>query len=194
TWTVVRGYGDTVRAVSGCLERSAEECRLPGVLPGRDPKGRLGRESYAARSDFWAGPGLPDAAIGVVLDAVRRHPSAAPRGGIGVVQFDGVCGGALNRVPAGATAFAHRAAAFLAQYLVHWPASAPAAEVARHQDWLDGLWRDLRPWASGSAYQNYTDPKLTGWREAYYGPNLARLEAVRRRYDPDRLFRFPHAL
>ncbi|MFD9729105.1 FAD-binding oxidoreductase [Streptomyces sp. NPDC059072] len=193
-WTVVRGYGDTVRAMSGCLERSAEECRLPGVLPGRDPKGRLGRESYAARSDFWAGAGLPDAAIGVVLDAVRRHPSATPRGGIGVVQFDGVCGGALNRVPPGATAFAHRAAAFLAQYLVYWPASAPASEVARHEDWLDGLWRDLRPWASGSAYQNYTDPKLAGWRQAYHGPNLARLEAVRRRYDPYRLFRFPHAL
>ncbi|MFI8500295.1 BBE domain-containing protein [Streptomyces sp. NPDC085524] len=194
SWTVVRGYGDTVRAMSGCLERTAEQCRLPGVLPGRAPQGRLGRESYAARSDFWAGAGLPDAAIAAVLDAVRRHPSAVPRGGIGVVQFDGVCGGALNRVPAGATAFAHRAAAFLAQYLVLWPESAPAAEVARHQDWLDGLWQDLRPWASGSAYQNYSDPKLTGWREAYYGPNLARLEAARRRYDPDRLFRFPHAL
>ncbi|MFJ8015613.1 FAD-binding oxidoreductase [Streptomyces sp. NPDC096339] len=193
-WIVVRGYGDTVRAMSGCLERSAEECRLPGALPGRDPKGRLGRESYAARSDFWAGGGLPDAAIGAVLAAVRRHPSAVPRGGLGVVQFDGVCGGALNRVPVGATAFAHRAAAFLAQYLVHWPESATAADVARHQEWLDALWRDLRPWASGSAYQNYVDPKLTGWREAYHGPNLARLEAARRRYDPDRLFRFPHAL
>ncbi|MEV7520130.1 FAD-binding oxidoreductase [Streptomyces sp. NPDC091371] len=191
---VVRGYGDTVRAMSGCLERSPAECRLPGSLPGRDPAGRLGRESYAARSDFWAGAGLPDAAIGAVLDAVRRYPSAVPRGGLGVVQFDGVCGGALNRVPAGATAFAHRAAAFLAQYLVYWPESAPAADVARHQGWLDGLWQNLRPWASGSAYQNYSDPQLAGWREAYYGPNLARLEAARRRYDPDRLFRFPHAL
>lgn len=92
------------------------------------------------------------------------------------------------------TAFAHRDHAFLAQYLAYWPDSARAAEVARHQEWLDGLWRDLRPWASGSAYQNYVDPKLTGWREAYYGANLARLEEVRRTYDPARLFRFPQAI
>ncbi|MFD3539034.1 FAD-binding oxidoreductase [Streptomyces sp. NPDC058662] len=193
-WIVVRGYGDTVRAMSGCSEQSPAECRLPGVLPGRGPEGRLGRSSYAARSDFWAGGGLPAPAIGAVLDAVRRYPREAPPGGHAVVQFDGVCGGALNRVPAGDTAFAHRDAAFLAQYLVGWPDSAPAAEVDRHQRWLDGLWADLRPWASGRAYQNYTDPKLTGWREAYYGPNLARLERVRQAYDPDRLFRFPQAV
>ncbi|MCX4529779.1 MULTISPECIES: FAD-binding oxidoreductase [unclassified Streptomyces] len=190
----VRGYGDTMRALSGCLDRSAAQCRLPGTLPGRDPQGRLGRDSYAARSDFWTGDGLPPAAVEAVLDAVRRYPRAVPRGGIGVVQFDGVCGGALNRVPVAATAFAHRGSAFLAQYLVYWPESAPAAEVARHQDWLDGLWRDLRPWASGRAYQNYADPKLDGWREAYHGPNLPRLEQVRRVYDPDRLFRFPQAI
>ncbi len=194
SWIVVRSHGDTVRALAGCLDLSATECRLPGTLPGRDPRGRLGRDSYAARSDFWAGPGLPDAAIGALLDAVRRYGAAAPRGGLAVVQLDGVCGGAVNRVPAGATAFAHRDSAFLAQYLVYWPESAAAADVARHEAWLDGLWQDLRPWASGRAYQNYIDPKLSGWREAYYGPNLARLEEVRRTHDPDRLFRFPQAV
>ncbi|MFD8985229.1 BBE domain-containing protein, partial [Streptomyces sp. NPDC059564] len=128
------------------------------------------------------------------VEAVRRYAREAPRGGLGVVQFDGVCGGALNRVPAAETAFVHRDSAFLGQYLVYWPASAPGAEVARHRAWLDGLWQDLRPWAGGGAYQNYADPELVGWREAYYGPNLPRLERVRRRYDPDRLFRFPQAI
>ncbi|MFD9406326.1 FAD-binding oxidoreductase [Streptomyces sp. NPDC059989] len=194
SWIVVRDYGDTVRAMSGCAERSPAQCRLPGTLPGRDPQGLLGRDSYAARSDFWTGAGLPDAAVRAVLAAVGRYGRAVPPGGLGVVQFDGVCGGAVNRVPAADTAFVHRDSAFLAQYLAYWPAKATAAETARHQGWLDGLWRDLRPWASGRAYQNYTDPGLTDWREAYYGPNLARLTEVRRTYDPDRLFRFPQAL
>ncbi|MFD9568635.1 FAD-binding oxidoreductase [Streptomyces sp. NPDC059982] len=193
-WTVVRSYGDTVRAMAGCLDRTPAQCRLPGRLPGRDPQGRLDRDSYAARSDFWGAAGLPDQAAGAVLEAVRRYAREAPRGGLGVVQFDGVCGGALNRVPAAATAFVHRDSAFLAQYLVYWPPSAPDPEVARHRSWLDGLWRDLRPWAGGSAYQNYADPGLPGWRGAYYGSNLPRLEAVRRTYDPDRLFRFPQAV
>ncbi|MFE3996289.1 BBE domain-containing protein [Streptomyces goshikiensis] len=47
---------------------------------------------------------------------------------------------------------------------------------------------------SGSAYQNYADPALHGRREACHGPNPPRLEAVRRTYDPGRLFRFPQAI
>ncbi|MFF7498527.1 FAD-binding oxidoreductase [Streptomyces lavendulae] len=194
SWTVVRSYADTVRAMAGCADPAPDRCRLPGRLPGRDPQGRLGRDSYAARSDFWGPSGLAEPAVSAVLAAVRRYAERAPRGGLGVVQFDGVCGGALNRVAAADTAFVHRGNAFLAQYLVYWPQSAPAAEVARHQAWLDGLWQDLRPWAGGAAYQNYADPKLAGWRGAYYGSNLPRLEAVRRAYDPDRLFRFPQAV
>ncbi|CAM5616138.1 FAD-binding oxidoreductase [Streptomyces avidinii] len=99
SWIVMRSHEDTVRAMSGCLELGPAQCRLPGTLPGQDPQGRLGRDSYAARSDFWAGGGLPDAAIGAVLDGVRRYGTSVPAGGRGVVQLDGVCGGAVNRVP-----------------------------------------------------------------------------------------------
>jgi hypothetical protein len=52
----------------------------------------------------------------------------------------------------------------------------------------------MRRWASGAAYQNYTDPRLTDWRSAYYGPAAARLATVKHTYDPDRLFTFPQAL
>ncbi|MEJ8640497.1 FAD-binding oxidoreductase [Streptomyces sp. MS1.HAVA.3] len=83
SWIAVRSHADTVRALSGCLELSPAQCRLPGALPGRDPQGRLGRHSYAARSDFWAGEGLPDAAIGAVLDALRRYGSGVPRAASG---------------------------------------------------------------------------------------------------------------
>ncbi|MEU9800260.1 FAD-binding oxidoreductase [Streptomyces sp. NPDC051000] len=191
---VVRGYGDTLRAMAGCEERAAARCRLPGALPGHDPRGVIGRASYAARSDFWTGAGLPEAAVRAVLAAVRGHARATPAGGRGVVQFLGECGGAMNRPGPSDTAFVHRDSAFLSQYLAYWPESASPDEVARHQGWLDGLWQDLRPWASGRAYQNYVDPKLANWRTAYYGTNLARLQEVRRANDPNRLFRFPQAI
>ncbi|WP_406513414.1 FAD-dependent oxidoreductase [Streptomyces sp. NBC_00161] len=194
SWIVVRTYEETLRAMSGCEDRSSAQCHLPGTLPGRTPEGRIGRDSYGGRSDFWGGAGLPDAAVSAVLAAVRRYGQTVPAGGLGVVQFSGECGGAVNRPAATDTAFVHRDSTFLTQYLAYWPASATPAQVAGHQGWLDRLWQDLRPWASGRAYQNYIDPKLPAWREAYYGPNLARLEEVRRTYDPDRLFRFPQAL
>ncbi|MFJ3204292.1 FAD-binding oxidoreductase [Streptomyces sp. NPDC086989] len=194
SWVVVRGHEETLRAMSGCAEQSAAQCHLPGTLPGRTPEGLVGRDSYGGRSDFWGGAGLPDAGIAAVLAAVRRYGRSVPGGGLGVVQFSGELGGAVNRPAPSDTAFVHRDSAFLTQYLAYWPVSATPAEVARHQGWLDGLWQDLRPWASGRAYQNYVDPKLPAWREAYYGPNLARLEAVRSAYDPERLFRFPQAV
>ncbi|MFJ7204090.1 FAD-binding oxidoreductase [Streptomyces sp. NPDC098789] len=190
----VRTYGDTMRTLSGCREESAAGCHLPGRLPGHDPQGRLGRDDYAARSDFWPAAGLPVDAVAAVLDGVRRYASAVPPGGIGVVQFDGVCGGAVGRVDPAATAFVHRDAGFLAQYLAYWPAGSSPTDIGRHQAWLDGLWQRLRPWASGRAYQNYTDPKLNNWGEAYYGGNLARLKEVKHAYDPSRLFDFPQGV
>jgi FAD/FMN-containing dehydrogenase len=38
------------------------------------------------------------------------------------------------------------------------------------------------------------DPVLRGWRRAYYGRNLERLEKVRATYDPDRRFRFARGI
>ena len=51
----------------------------------------------------------------------------------------------------------------------------------------------MHPHASGQAYQNYIDPDLTNWRQAYYGANytrLARIKALR----PHHLFNFPQAV
>ncbi len=52
----------------------------------------------------------------------------------------------------------------------------------------------MRPFVSGEAYQNYIDRDLQGWEQAYYGANLARLKAIRRRVDPQHYFNFPQAI
>ena len=48
--------------------------------------------------------------------------------------------------------------------------------------------------APDQLHQNYVDPSLTDWQQAYYGANYQRLTQVKASYDPDRLFRFPQAI
>jgi Berberine and berberine like len=114
-------------------------------------------------------------------------------GGAGGVAFD-VCGGAINRVGAGQTAFVCRDALFLAQYTTTWDTGAPAEARGRQRDWLRACYASMRPYPSGQAYQNYVDPDLSTWRRAYYGANYPRLTQVKAAYDPARLFRFPQAI
>jgi FAD/FMN-containing dehydrogenase len=69
-----------------------------------------------------------------------------------------------------------------------------AAGDAASRRWANGVWKALRPYASGQAYQNYIDPQLKSWQRAYYGSNLARLREIKKQVDPDFMFRFRQAI
>ncbi|MEU2434211.1 FAD-binding oxidoreductase [Streptomyces sp. NPDC007861] len=185
-----RPFMDAMKVMGGVSGFTVAQAHQRGSLPGRTPQGRVARESYAARSDFYT-QRIPSDGVRALLARVERL-AALTGGGAGSVALDAL-GGAVGRVRAADTAFVHRTALFLAQYIVSWPESASATTVAGHQAWLDGTHAAMRPWASGAAYQNYTDPKLRDWRRAYYGANADRLAHVKAAYDPGRLFRHPQA-
>jgi FAD/FMN-containing dehydrogenase len=97
-----------------------------------------------------------------------------------------VLGGAFARVPAGATAFAHRQSRIMAAFLAMYPPSPDA--MARHDRWATGCMTALRQDDTG-AYVNFL--ALEGperLRAAYPGPTWERLRQVKRRYDPENLF------
>jgi FAD/FMN-containing dehydrogenase len=174
---------------AGCASLSVDACHLPGQTAG----GQLTRQPQYSKSDFFTQP-LGSTAIGTMLSGVEKLLAAGPASsGRGGVAFDAL-GGAVNRVGAGASAFVHRDGLFLAQYTTDWSEGAPAAAVSRQHAWLRSLHGAAHRYASGQAYQNYIDPDLTGWRQAYYGANYPRLAQVKARYDPGRLFRFPQAI
>jgi FAD/FMN-containing dehydrogenase len=140
------------------------------------------------RSDFFAAL-LPAAAIAALLGEIERWPGRGGSGHEGGVQLDAL-GAAVNRPDAGATAFVHRDERFHCAYLSFWGAADPPAQAAACTDWVRRIQAAMRPWASGFAYQNYIDPELADWPRAYFGDNLARLQAIKRRYDPDGRFAF----
>ena len=174
---------------AGCADLTVNQCHLPT----QNPAGQLSRSGEYAKSDFFTTP-LSSHGIGTLLSGVEslQRVSGVP-GGAGGIAFDAL-GGAVNRVAPGATAFVHRDALFGAQYTTTWPAGSASAGVARQHAWQQSFWQSMRPYASGQAYQNYIDPALTTWRQAYYGANYNRLTQVKGMYDPDRVFTFPQAI
>jgi FAD/FMN-containing dehydrogenase len=174
---------------AGCAELSVPECHLPWQASG----GQLTRQPELAKSDFFTRP-LSSSAIGTLLTGVQNLQSVpGAAGGNGGVAFD-ACGGAINRVGPSDTAFVHRNALFLAQYTTTWNPGAAASGVAAQRDWQQALYASLRSSASGQAYQNYIDPGLANWRQAYYGASYTRLSQVKASYDPGHLFTFPQAI
>jgi FAD/FMN-containing dehydrogenase len=162
---------------------------VPGCLTGTGGT----RVPYYAKSDFFTRK-LNAAGIRALLGGIEklRHVHGSP-GGSGAIAFD-ACGGAINRVKPGATAFVHRDALFLAQYTATWRSPGSTSGIANQHAWLRSYYAAVHPHASGQAYQNYIDPDLTSWRQAYYGANYPRLQQVKAKYDPHSLFTFPQAI
>ena len=60
--------------------------------------------------------------------------------------------------------------------------------------WLRAYYRSLHQHASGEAYQNYVDPDLRDWPQAYYGANYPWLKLVKATVDPANVFQFPQSI
>ncbi|MER6956495.1 MULTISPECIES: FAD-binding oxidoreductase [unclassified Streptomyces] len=180
-----RTYEAAMEIYAGCSSFSSDaQCHLPGSTPGRSPQGALGRETYAARSDFFD-VSLTTAGIQTLLNQLK-----SVQGGSGSIALTAL-GGAVNRVSPTATAFVHRRSRMLAQYIVSWRAGTAGTAA---QSWLNTAHKAMSPYASGAAYQNYADPTLTNWRKAYYGAALPRLTQLKKQYDPTGVFTYPQAL
>ncbi|MET9258407.1 FAD-binding oxidoreductase [Amycolatopsis sp. NPDC004079] len=92
-------------------------------------------------------------------------------------------GGAYNRVAEAATAFAHRGERFLLE------------QVGDPGDpWVDEAWHKAHAEGSGRVYPNFPDLALGDPAQAYHAGNFPRLAALKKSYDPHRVFDFPQAL
>ena len=164
---------------AGCEGKPVAQCATPVESP------------FRAKSSYVGGP-LPLATVNGIVSALSTLPTTVPGAGAGVV-FDGY-GGQINQIGAGTTAFVHRDAIACAQYSITFPTSQPGPGTASAAAaWLNQVHDLFAPVTQGS-YQNYIDPGLADWAQAYYGANLPRLEQVKQRYDPDDVFRFAQSI
>jgi FAD/FMN-containing dehydrogenase len=171
------------------LEAGCTEVRGCDTPPG----GHLPFVPFYAKSDFFSRK-LDHSGVNALLagiNALGRVHGA--RGGSGSIAFDAL-GGAVNRVKPDATSFVHRDALFGAQYYTSWTWPGSAQGAANQHKWMTDYYNSLHRHANGQAYQNYVDPSLKNWQQAYYGSNYHRLQEVKATYDKTRVFNFPQAI
>jgi FAD/FMN-containing dehydrogenase len=162
----------------------------PAEEPGGPPVPRPPEERCLyARSEFFARP-LPAEAVAALLEAFDKDRAAGEARELDFMPW----GGAYNRRAPDATAFVHRDQLFQLKHAAVVPADArPANQAAAHRA-ATRSWASVHPWGSGRVFQNFADPDLEHWADAYYGPNYPRLVRIKARYDPSGRFRFQQSL
>jgi len=142
-----------------------------------DPLLAAGARNYWKSHNFST---LSDGLFEAVIDYSRRLPS--PQCEI----FIGALGGATGRAAPGATAYAHRSAQFVLNVHGRWESP---ADDARCIGWARDFFDASAPFASGGVYVNFLTADESNRVRAAYGANYDRLARVKRKYDPNNLFR-----
>jgi FAD/FMN-containing dehydrogenase len=133
---------------------------------------------------------MPKQASAAILDHLRRWPGTSE--GAEWKMF--LAGGAVAKIAPAATAFVHRKALMLTTIDLEWSEADSPEVIAKNQAWLDSFHAAMRSFASDESYQNFTDEAETDHLRAYYGTNLERLVRIKRKFDPDNLFRFAQSI
>lgn len=115
-----------------------------------------------------------------IMDYLKR--SDAP---MRVAQLR-VLGGAIARVPADATAFAHRASRIMVNVATFYNGE---SERAARQAWVAQFAKALRQTDAGAYVGFLGDEGEARVHAAYPGATWTRLQEIKRRYDPTNLFR-----
>ena len=122
---------------------------------------------------------VPDSLINAIADGLEPMDRRA------VFLYCQLSGGAIGRVPANATAFAHRKSVANMFVIVTWPNE---DDSAPHIDYIRNYWRALEP-ATDGYYTVDTSDESREVRHGNYQGNFPRLMALKKKYDPTNLFR-----
>jgi FAD/FMN-containing dehydrogenase len=163
------------RALATPLADMVRPMPLPEIYPPDDPEYR---PLAAARTMFVDSIGYAESEL--ILDQLTASTAMMP-----VAQLR-VLGGAMARIPADATAFAHRRSKIMVNVAAVYER---LDEASVHEEWVTEFADALRQSDHG-AYVNFVgDEGEDAVRASYPGETWDRLAAIKRRYDPGNLFR-----
>jgi FAD/FMN-containing dehydrogenase len=159
-------YADMVRTI-----------RYPEMYEGEGPP-----VPFMAGANFFA-DALAPADASTILEQLRQSTAMMK-----AVQLR-VLGGAMARVPNGATAFAHRDRGLFVNIAAMY---VDPGETDTHDAWVARLADSLGKGEAGGYVGFLGEEDEETVRAAYPGPTWDRLRELKRRYDPDNIFRLNH--
>lgn len=148
-----------------------------GFQTAFDPLLAPGSRNYWKSNNFSQ---LSDGAIDMLIANIGRLPG--PQCEIFIAQL----GGAMARVKQSETAFPGRDANYIMNVHGRWSDPGDDDKV---RDWARRVFQEAAPHATASGYVNFLTEDEAERVEGSYGANYARLQAAKRKYDPDNLFR-----
>jgi FAD/FMN-containing dehydrogenase len=141
-----------------------------------DPLWGKGTQAYFKATNL---SGLDDALIGRLAEVHLEVPG--PQAEIHIHQM----GGAVGRVPDGATSFSERSMPFVLNAVTGWH---DAGQAEAHIAWARAVVEAAGGATTGRSYVNYLGDPGAG-RSAYGTETYERLAALKREYDPTNVFR-----
>jgi FAD/FMN-containing dehydrogenase len=125
-------------------------------------------------------PELPPGLVSAIVDGFAGNPTRTT-----IMAFQ-PGGGAIGRVPVGATAFAQRDAMANMLCFVDW---AHGTDPSAHIEWIRQYWTTLEPFTHGFYVNDLVADMTAATIRENYRQNHDRLVQVKNRYDPTNLFR-----
>jgi len=166
----VRSLGPPLQDMLGPMPYAAQQCLTDAALPGGS--------YYYAKGGFLAD--LTDQIIDVFTEYVATKPSP-----LSAVLVQTVCG-AASRVSSEATAFPHRRFPYAPVIVSQW---LDAVKSEENVAWARNFWKALQPFAGAGVYVNDLGQDDEDRVRIAYGANYDRLAELKKRYDPDNVFR-----
>ena len=171
-------------AMAPLLEFGPAAVDMVGPMPYVEVQRLIDGPNPAGQRNYWSADfltGLPDEAIDTLVDQATRAVSPLTQ----VLLAPG--GGAIARVAEHATAFGQRNAPWNVHYLGVW--EDPADDEANIRS-IREMSAATKPWSTGRVYLNYIgDEGATRVAEAFGREKYARLQHLKRKWDPHNLFR-----
>ncbi|MFJ4526483.1 FAD-binding protein [Streptomyces sp. NPDC088810] len=179
------GGEDGLRELAEPLLALPHEVELAGDMPYADVQCML--DDPPGMRNYWSAEylsGLPDEAVDVFCARADGMPVPTGTQHILFPQGGAIAGGPHEYpVP-------YRDALWAAHPFAVW---ADPADDERAMSWVRDVRTGLRPWSTGAVYLNFIgDEGPERVRAGLGAGNTLRLEKVKRRYDPDNVFRFNH--